>query len=131
MLGKKNYSLPYKNRGMGQQNTYHLSEKPGENPRHNTSDIKHYRVLIAQTEPTAKGTKFRDLKGEKTQTHSQLLFTVCKNIQRPKKIQCSPQHAYRRKANISVSTGSIVIQVTQAIFDDLQGDLICLTENVI
>lgn len=53
---------------MGQRNTYRLSEKPGENPRHNTSDIKHYRVLIAQTEPTAKGTKFRYLKGKKKPT---------------------------------------------------------------
>lgn len=74
-LGKKNNSPPHKNRG--QQNTYRLSEKPAENPRHDTSDIKHYRVLIAQTEPAAKGTKFRDLQEEKkNKTKQKKTFTI-------------------------------------------------------
>lgn len=68
----------------GSVNTYPLPEKLWENPGHNTSNIKHYGVLIAQTEPTAKGTQFRDLRGEKK--NSQLLFT---HLQKHPKIQHS------------------------------------------
>ena len=50
---------------MSQQNTYHLSEEQEENPRYNTSNIKHYRVLVAQTEAAAKGTKSGDLEGKR------------------------------------------------------------------
>lgn len=52
---------------MSQQNTHRLSEEQEENPRYNTSNIKHYRVLIAQTEAAAKGTKLGDLGGKKKQ----------------------------------------------------------------
>lgn len=54
---------------MGQQNTYRLLEQPGENPGHDTSHIEHYRVLVAQAEPAAKGTESRDLKGRKPKPH--------------------------------------------------------------
>lgn len=54
---------------MGQQNTYRLPEQPGENPGHDTSHIEHYRVLVAQAEPAAKGTESRDLKGRKPKPH--------------------------------------------------------------
>lgn len=131
MLAKKNYSLPYKNRGTGQQNTYRLSEKPGENPRHNTSDIKHYRVLIAQAEPTAKGTKLRDLKrGKKPNAFTITLYGLQKHPE-TKRAPVQPTARLQETGKYVGEHRSIITQVTQAIFDYLQGDFICLTENII
>jgi len=125
----KNYSLPYQKRGTRQQNTYRPSEKPGENPRHNTSDIKHYRVLIAQTEPTAKGTNFRDLKGKKTNI-TITLYSLQKypetkgaSVQPVARLQAKGKHIGEHR--------SIVTQTTQAIFDCLHGDFICLIKNIL
>lgn len=115
VLGKKNCSVPYKTRGMGQQNTYRLSEKPGENPRHNASDIKHYCVLIAQTEPAAKGTKFRDLKGNET-TFTITLYSL-QNHPETKRASAQPPACLQEKGKYIGEHRSAVTRVTQAIFD--------------